>query len=230
MKKGLLVLLFAGILALGGCQTKEDAEKARLIEAFENMGAEHSEVIKAVLAKEWNVADSEESYVFTMEGTGEISGESFTYTCGFDEKNKIVLQIVMDDTKEERKYFVSTDDTGYGLHLDAPGEEDIYLLQANMEIFGADDERAAGVSGEWADKSNNHYFLNEDRTMLIKNKSGVETEGTYSLAENRDNEGKLLLTLVFDGNTLDFNYTVSGDGTTLTLSTPEASHIWTRVS
>lgn len=229
MKKRLLVLLFAGILALSGCRTKKEAEKAKLAEALENMGEEHSEVLKAVLSKEWNEADSGDTYVFTKEGTGEISGESFTYICGFNEENRMLLQMIMDGTKEERNYYVTTDDTGYGLHLDTAGDDDLYLIQADMELLGEEDERAAGIPGEWADKSDNRYILKEDRAVVIKNKSGGETEGTYSLAERKDDE-MLILTLVFGGNTLDFHYELSQDGQTLTLSTPEASHEWTKVS
>lgn len=122
MKRGVFIVLLAGVLALGGCQTKKEAEEARITEAFENMGVEHEEVIKAVLSKKWNAVEPDDiyqttgdTYEFTREGTGEFSGESFTYTCGFDDEHEIVLRIVMDDTKEEKTYFVRTDDTGYGL-------------------------------------------------------------------------------------------------------------------
>ena len=95
MKKRLLALLFVGILALTGCQNKEQAKLEALQAAFENIGMEHSAVIMNVLSKEWEEAEGEAVYVFTKEGTGNISGETFTYSCGFDEDNKIALKIVI---------------------------------------------------------------------------------------------------------------------------------------
>ena len=52
MKKRLLALLFIGILALTGCQNKEQAKLEALQKAFENIGMEHSAVIMNVLSKE----------------------------------------------------------------------------------------------------------------------------------------------------------------------------------
>lgn len=227
MKKKLLALLFVGILALTGCQSEEQEKTDKLMEAFESIGMEHSAVIMNVLSKEWVEAETNETYVFTKEGTGNISGDTFTYSCGFDEENNIALKIVMDESKEEKYYYVSTDDTGYGLHLDLAGEkEDVYILQNNVEFIDIKDERAAAIVGEWADKSDNRYIFNEDYTMLIKG-SLSETEGTYSVVEWKE-DGSLLLTLVFGGDTMEFNYEFLSDGVTVQLCRPgtDIVHTW----
>ena len=227
MKKRLVVLFFASILALTGCQSKEEAEKEKIIEAFENIGMEHSAVIMNVLSKEWVEVGGEDFYVFTTEGTGDVSGNTFTYTCGFDEENNIALKMIMDETKEERYYYVSTDDTGYGLNLDTSGDDaDVYLLQNNVELLEVSDERAAAVVGEWADKSDNRYILNEDYSMLIKG-STSETEGTFSVVEWKE-DGSLLLTLVFGSDTMEFNYEFLDGGNTMKLCRPgtDVVHTW----
>lgn len=227
MKKKLLALLFVAVLCLTGCQSEEEAKKEALQAAFENIGMEHSAVIMNVLSKEWVEADSKEIYAFTKEGTGEIAGAGFTYSCGFDDENNIALKITMDETKEEKYFYVSTDDTGYGLKLDLAGEEeDVYLIQNNIEIIDVSDERAAAVVGEWADKSDNRYILNDDNTMLIKG-SQSETEGTFSVVELKE-DGSLLLTLVFGSDTMEFNYEFLDDGNTMKLCRPgtDIIHTW----
>jgi len=227
MKKKLLALLFVAVLCFTGCQSEEEAKKEALQEAFENIGMEHSAVIMNVLSKEWVEADSKETYVFTTEGTGEIAGSGFTYSCGFDEENNIALKITMDETKEEKYFYVSTDDTGYGLKLDLAGEEeDVYLIQNNIEIIDVSDERAAAVVGEWADKSDNRYILNDDNTMLIKG-SQSETEGTFSVVELKE-DGSLLLTLVFGSDTMEFNFEFLDNGNTMKLCRPgtDIIHTW----
>ena len=228
MKKKLLALLFVAVLCLTGCQSEEEEKKEALQEAFENIGMEHSAVIMNVLSKEWVEADSKEIYAFTKEGTGEIAGAGFTYSCGFDDENNIALKITMDETKEEKYFYVSTDDTGYGLKLDLAGEEDAdaYLIQNNVEIIEIFDERAAAVVGEWADKSDNRYILNDDNTMLIKG-SQSETEGTFSVVKLKE-DGSLLLTLVFGSDTMEFNFEFLDDGNTMKLCRPgtDIIHTW----
>lgn len=227
MKKRLLALLFVAVLCLSGCQNEETAKKDALEKAFENIGMEHSTVIMNVLSKEWNVVGGEDTYTFTKEGTGDISGEAFTYSCGFDEENNIALKIVMDATAEEKYFYVSTDDTGYGLNLDLAGDEnDIYLFQNNVELIDFADERVKFMVGEWADKSDNRYVFNEDGTMLIKG-SQSETEGTFSVVEWKE-DGKLLLTLVFGSDTMEFYYELLSDGTTVQLCRPgtDVIHTW----
>ena len=224
MKKRLLALLLVAIVALTGCQSAEEKEKAKLAEALENMGVEYEAAIMNVLSKEWKAEGSEEIYTFTKEATGDIAGDTFTYACGMDEENEIILQIVMDETKEERNYYVSTDDTGYGIYLDPAGtEEVIYLIQTNVELLEVTDERVKDIVGEWADKSDNRYIFDEDWTMLIKGSSG-DTEGTYSVVVRDDS---LILTLLFGSNTLEFAYEFLDD-TTVKLCAPgtEVVHTW----
>ena len=227
MKKSILVLLLIGVLALTGCQSKEQAKEEAIREAFENIGMEHSDVIMNVLSKDWTDMNGEDTYVFTKEGTGEISGNAFTYSCGFDEENRIALKIVLDETAEEKYYYVSTDNTGYGLNLDLAGEgEDVYLIQNNVELIDISDERAAAVVGEWADKSDNRYVFNDDNSMLIKG-SQSETEGTFSVVEWKE-DGKLLLTLVFGSDTMEFHYEFLDNGSTMKLCRPgtDVIHTW----
>ena len=228
MERKLLILLMAGVMAMTGCQSSEKAEKEKIIKAFESIGMEHSEVIMNVLSKEWIAEEGEKIYVFTKEGTGDVSGDSFTYSCGFDEEYNIVLKMIMDSTEEEKYYYVSTDDTGYGLNLDMAGDdEDVYLFQNNVELLALTDERAAGVIDEWADKSDNRYILKEDGTMLIKG-SQSETEGTFSVVEVKE-DGSLLLTLVFGSDTMEFNYEFLSDGS-MQLCRPgtDIVHTWIR--
>ena len=222
MKKRVLVLLMAGILCLTGCQSAQEKQQAEMMEAFEQMGVEHNEVIMSVLSKEWKVLDGNDTYEFTKEGTGTLSGETFTYSCGFNEENDIMLQITMDETAEEYNYFVSADTTGHGLVLEPVEGEDLHLLLANVELLEMTDERAQKIVGEWADKSDNRYVFAEDRTMVIKGAS--ETEGTYSVVLR---DGTPLLTLVFGSNTLEFEYEFVND-TAMDLQAPgtETVHTW----
>lgn len=225
MKKRLLVLLCIGILGLTGCQSEEEARQQEAMETFESMGVEHDEVVASVLSKSWKVLDSEATYEFTKEGTGNVSGEEFTYTCGFNEENEIALEIVIKDTKEEFHYFVSSDTTGHGLILKlADGEGQIHLIPESVELLDITDERASFFVGEWADKSDNRYIFHEDFTMEIK---GAESEnkGTYSVVIRDDVS---LITLVFGGNTLEFEYELLEDGQTVKLCAPgtETVHTW----
>ena len=90
------------------------------------------------------------------------------------------------------------------------------------------DERAIGVVGEWADKSDNRYIFNEDGTMLIKG-SLSETEGTFSVVEWKE-DGSLLLTLVFGSDTMEFHFEFLSDGVTMQLCRPgtDIVHTWIR--
>lgn len=225
MKKRLLILLFLAMLCLSGCQSEEEAQKEKIEKVFEEMGIEHDTVVMNVLSKEWIVSGSKEVYLFTKEGTGDISGAGFSYTCGFDEDNQIALQIIMDESEETRNYYVTMDDTGYGLYLDPVGDgEEVYLIQADVEILEITDERASGLVGEWADKSDNRYILREDNTMLIKSSTG-DTEGTYSAVVREDG---MILTLLFGSNTLEFSYDFLDDGATMQLCAPgtDVVHTW----
>lgn len=223
MKKRLLVLLMAGILGLTGCQSAEEKKQAEMMEAFEQMGVEHNEVIMSVLSKEWKVLGGEDTYEFTKEGTGNISGEEFKYSCGFNEENDIMLQITMNETEEELHYFVSADDTGHGLFFENVEGETMQLLLANVELLDMEDERAKALVGEWADKSDNRYILEEDRKLVIKG-SDSEKTGTYSVVIRDE---MTLLTLVIGSNTLEFEYEFASD-TAVDLHAPgtETVHTW----
>lgn len=225
MKNRWLILLMAGIFCLTGCQSAEEKQRTAIQEAFEQMGVEHNEVIMAVLSKEWKVLNSEATYEFTKEGTGNISGETLTYSCGFCEENDIMLQIKMDENGEEFCYFVSADDTGHGLYLKPVQEEEkTHLILANVELLDIKKEASVFI-GEWSDKSDNRYMLNDDGTMTIRG-ADSEKEGTYSVARR---DGVELLTLVFGSNTLEFAYEFL-DETTVRLCAPgtEIIHTWVK--
>ena len=100
------------------------------------------------------------------------------------------------------------------------------MIQNNVEIIEISNERAAAVVGEWADKSDNRYILNDDNTMLIKG-SQSETEGTFSVVELKE-DGSLLLTLVFGSDTMEFNFEFLDDGNTMKLCRPgtDIIHTW----
>jgi hypothetical protein len=95
-----------------------------------------------------------------------------------------------------------------------------------VELIDFADERVKFMVGEWADKSDNRYVFNEDGTMLIKG-SQSETEGTFSVVEWKE-DGKLLLTLVFGSDTMEFYYELLSDGTTVQLCRPgtDVIHTW----
>jgi len=224
MKKRLFVLVCIGILCFTGCQSSEEKRQAEIMESFESMGVEYEAVIMTVLSKSWKVTDSEDIYEFTKEGTGNLSGKEFTYTCGFSDDHDIMLQIIMNDTEEKLNYFVSTDETGYGLYIESPENgKVIHLLQSNVELLDITDERAEFFVGEWADKGDNRYVLREDFTMVIKG-AERETEGTYSVAIRDD---KPVLMLVFGSNTLEFEYELLKDQTTVKLQAPGTDNVHT---
>lgn len=225
MRKKLLILLCVGILGLTGCQSEEEKQKQEAMEAFESMGVAHDEVVVSILSKKWNALGSEAVYEFTKDGNGNVSGTEFTYTCGFNEDNEILLQISMKDSKDVFHYFVSSDDTGHGLLLEsADGEGVLHLIPEGVELLDISDERAAFFVGEWADKSDNRYIFDKDFTMKIKG-SDSENEGTYSVVVR---DGVPLITLVFGGNTLEFEYELLEDGQTVKLCMPgtDTVHTW----
>ena len=223
MKKGLLALLFVGVLCLSGCQSEEKKEIEAFQKAFETVDTKYSEAIKTVMTNEWAETDGEDIYVFTQEGTGDISGETFTYSCGFDAENKIAMKVVMDETKEELNYFVSADDTGHGLFFESVEGEKMQLLMSNVELLDTTDERVKKIIGEWADKSDNRYVFDEERNLVIKS-SESEKEGSYSVVI-RDEVP--LLTLVIGSNTLEFQFEFVEE-TIMDLCAPgtETVHTW----
>lgn len=227
MKKELFFLGLICAIFLTGCG--DTAETEAMADAFERMNREYSTVICNVLSKEWTEIQSDEIYLFTKEGEGTISGQSFSYYCGFDEKNQILLKIVMDETMEEDYYYVSVDETGYGLYLDGPGkDQDLYLMQSNVEVLNLADERAEGVLGEWKDQNDHRYIFRENGTMTVKGSAG-DSDGTFSTVRWKE-DGSLRLMLVTGSNAMDFQYEFS-DADTLQLCRPgeETVHTWVRV-
>lgn len=237
MKKRYLFFLLFSVLCLGGCQHTEDMEaeerietieKEALEESFDTIDREFSTLIANVLSKEWTEVESQESYVFEQDGTGTVSGEPFSYFCGFSEENDIILKLIMDDTEEERFYTVSVDETGYGLYLDGPGtRNDLYLMQDDVEILELSDERAKGLLGQWKDKSENEYSFRKDGMMTIKG-SERESEGTFSVVIWKEDDS-ILLTLVSGGNALEYEYEFSDEDTLqLWRKGSEEVHTWVR--
>lgn len=224
-RRRFVLLLCIGILCLSGCQSKEEKHQAEIMEAFESMGTEYEQVIMSVLSGSWKVSDSEDIYEFTKEGTGNISGKEFTYSCGFNEEHDMMLQMIMGDTQEKLNFFVSNDETGYGLYFEPAGkDEGIHLLQSDIKLLEITDERAAFFVGEWADKSDNRYIFHEDFSMVVKG-SERTSEGTYSVAI-RDDVPFLMLAL--DSNMLEFKYELLEDKTTVQLQAPgtDIVHTW----
>lgn len=238
MKKRYLFFMLGCVMCLGGCthngdkeaeERIEKIEKEALAEAFDTMDREFSSIIANVLSKEWTEAGSQGSYLFEKDGTGSVSGVSFSYYCGFSEENEILLKLIMDDTKEERLYKVSVDATGYGLELDAPGtRNDLYLLQDNVEFLAFSDEKVKGILGEWKDKSDNEYIFRENGTMTVKG-SERESEGSFSVVIRKE-DGSILLTLVSGGNALEYEYEFTDEDTLqLWRKDSEEIHTWVRV-
>ena len=162
------------------------------------------------------------------DGTGTKNEEPFTFECGFDEDNNITLEITLDSADESELYALSSDETGYGLDLASLNNgEDIRLVPADLEFLDMEDERAAGIVGEWKDESGNSYVFGEDNSVTVKG-SDQDTEGTFSVVQ--DAEGMLLLKLVVPGGSLEFAYTLTEDKSQIELCSPgsDVVHVWTR--
>ncbi len=229
MKKRLFSFLIMMVLCLTGCSDTEETQKQEIAEAFENIGVAHETVVRNILSKKWNVRGSETTYEFTKEGTGHVSGEAFTYESGFDENNQIMVKMMMGESGEICCYHVYSDDTGHGLVFESASDgKEIQLINADVLFLDFTDERAASLVGEWADKSDNRYIFNDDFSMLIKGKKS-DTEGTYSVVIK---EEQLLLTLVFEGNALEYAFELSENGNSVNLKVQgtDAVHTWVRKS
>lgn len=237
MKKRLLVIGFAAALFLTACNgqkpaasTTDEVDKAAN-EMKETMGDSvqlPSEAVANILAKTWNVPETGDVYSMQTDGTGTKNGETFTFECGFDEDNNITLSLKLDGGSREEVYAITTDDTGYGLNLSSlDGGRDIYMFPADLQLVDPTDERAAGIVGEWSDQSENKYVFNKDNGLQIES-SDSETDGTYSVVEKGD--GTLLLNLVVSGGSLEYEYTLDGEGKTLELCSPgtDTVHTWTK--
>lgn len=245
MKKTVLILLLVTVLGLTGCAGKDsgkaDSNKSGKsnTEDVDQFAKEMkdkvgdsvslpSESVAKAIAKKWIVADSNDIYDIKTDGSGTKNEEAFTFECGFDDENHITLDIKMKDTDEKELYAISTDTTGYGINLTALDKgKDLYLLPEDLEFLEMNDERAAGIIGEWADESGNKYTFKKDNTMKIKG-SDSSNKGTYSVVLNA--EGTLLLNMAVSGGALEFEYTLSDDEKTMELSNvgTDSSHTWTK--
>ncbi len=227
MKKRLFALLVAAMLCMTmvACGDNNTENVDELASSMQDAGAAGiltpSESVMGAMAKKWIVVDSEDVYEMTADGKGTKNGEDFTYECGFNKDNKITMHITLD--KAEEIYLVSTDATGYGVNLKAvEGAEDKIFLPADLEFLALDDERAAGITGTWTDVSGNLYMLGEDFSLVI---DGVknDSEGTYSVVENT--EGTLLISLVINGSSFEYEYTFNDAKDELTLKGPESDYV-----
>lgn len=228
-------MLLASAFFVCGCESAEElqkaenAEKEQMRDSFDRMDGEFSVIISNVLSKEWIEKDSNEIYVFTADGDGSVSGNDFSYYCGFDEENDIILKIVMDDTEEENYYYVSTDETGYGLYLDGPGKSsDLYLMQNNIELFELSDDQVKKILGEWSDQSDHRYIFKKDGTMQVKG-TERDSQGSFRIARYKET-GEVYLMLVTGSNSMEFLYEFINEDT-LELCRPgtDTVHTWVRV-
>lgn len=238
MKKKILFLGLAVVFCMSGCG-RTDAPPAsntdevdKYAEQMENAGEQGliapSEAVKKLLLKTWNVDGGDDVYTMEADGTGMKNEEPFTFECGFDEDKNITLEITLDDTEKTELYAISSDETGYGFDLASlNGGKDIRLVPADLEFIDMNDERAAGIAGEWKDQSGNSYVFDKENKVTIKG-SENETEGTFSVVRNA--EGTLLLKLVVPGGSLEFEYTLNEDKSQIELRSPETDvvHIWTK--
>ena len=238
MKKKMLILALAAVFCISGCGGKDEPaasttdEVDQYAEQMEDSGKQGliapSEAVKNLLIKTWNVDGGNDVYKMEADGTGTKNEDPFTFECGFDEDKNITLEIKLDGSEETELYALSSDETGYGLDLASLNNgEDIRLVPADLEFLDMEDERAAGIVGEWKDESGNSYVFGEDNSVTVKG-SDQDTEGTFSVVQ--DAEGMLLLKLVVPGGSLEFAYTLNEDKSQIELCSPgsDVVHVWTR--
>ena len=235
MKKRLFALLLAATLGMTmvACGDNGNTDKVdELASSLQDNGAvgviTPSQSVMSAMAKEWCVVDSDDIYVMNADGTGTKNDVAFTFECGFNKDNKITMNIKLDDAEEV--YLVSTHETGYGVALKAvEGAEDKVLLPADLEFLALDDERVAGIVGEWKDASGNIYKLGKDYDLVI---DGVksDSEGTYSVVQNA--EGKFFVNLVIKGSAFEYGFNLDNEKGELELwgadSDTDTTHIWTK--
>ena len=238
MRKKIVLIALAAVCCLAGCSQEKKAGESMTgeVDEFANEAKESlgsnvslpSESVTKAVSDTWRVDGTEEIYVLKEDGTGTKDGSPFTVECGFDDEKNITLLITMDDTNQEALYALSTDRTGYGIDLASlDGGEDLRFLPADLEFLDITDERAAGIVGEWSDKSGNSYIFDEDNKVTIKS-SDSSTEGTYSVVA--DEAGGLFFRIAVDGGSLEYGYTLNEDATQMELSIPETDtvHRWTK--
>lgn len=200
---------------------------------LENMTIDYSEAVALAISKEWNVEGEEEGYMFSTDGSGEHrlerETERFQYTCGFDEENNILVQITAKEREET--YRITTDETGYGIYLEAmEGEEGIagkkLLTPAGLKILDIDDEKVTGILGVWEDDGGNRYEFTKDSEFLIL--TAEDSNGTFCAAEKED--GTLEVSILVAGGNLRYEYSLQDDGQTLQLYNRDAEsyYYWHR--
>ena len=222
MKRKLLFLLIAGLLAVTGCQNKEEtpADKQGVTEGIKEIFGDYiiepNDALKTVFAKSWDVTGTEDVYVLEFDGTGKKNDEALTYECGFNEENLIVISITMEGTDQETLYVATSDATGYGIDLQ-PVEDGEFLnfFPTNMELLEFSDERVSSLAGSWKDDNKNEYVFEESGELLIKGKDG-DTPGHWCAIE-KEETGVCIVNLLVEGGSLEFEYEVSEDGKMLSL-------------
>lgn len=244
MKKKIFILLLVCLFCVTGCQgedeakapgekqeavSEEDSEKKAeaLEEAFGDYMIEPNEALKAVFSKSWDVRGTADVYMLETDGTGLKNEEPFTYECGFDEENNIILKFFMDGG-EETAYIAASDATGYGLDLTPVADgEFMNFFPTDLTLLEVSDERAAGLVGTWKDDNGNEYVFQESRELLIKGNE-AETPGSWCAIEKED--GTLIINLVVEGGSLEFEYKVIDEGKTLELynRSGESWYYWYR--
>ncbi len=233
MKNKLLILLFAVLLALTGCQEEEDVKEPSAEQKIASEGNEEemaedleevlgdyiiepNDALKTVFSKSWDVTGTSETYVLEMDGTGMKNEESLTYECGFDEENQIILSFHIEGKASKESYIAVSDATGYGLDLTPiDGGETINLFPSNMELLAVSDERVTGLTGTWKDDNKNEYIFKEDGSLFIKGKES-DTPGTWCAIE-KEEEGVFIVNLLVEGGSLEFEYEIQEEGQTLAL-------------
>lgn len=200
---------------------------------LENMTIDYSEAVAMAISKEWNVEGEKEGYMFSTDGSGEhrLEGETerFQYTCGFDEENNILVRITAEEREET--YRITTDETGYGIYLEAmEGEEGIarkkLLTPADLKILDINDVKVTGILGVWEDDGGNRYEFTKDSEFLIL--TAEDSNGTFCAAEKED--GILEVSILVAGGNLRYEYSLQGDGRTLQLYNRDAEsyYYWHR--
>ena len=235
MKKRLLTLILAVVfcMTLAACGDDENTEKVdELAKVMQEMGTNGiitpSQSVMNAMAKEWCVVDSDDIYVMEADGTGTKNGTEFTFECGFNKDNKITIH--MDFDGEEEVYTISTDETGYGVILKGVGSaEDKVLLPADLEFLSLDDERIAGLAGDWKDASGNVYKLKDNFKLKIDGVNN-DSKGTYSVVQTAD--GAFRLNLVINGSAYEYEFVLDAAKGELELwgadSDTDTTHIWTK--
>lgn len=235
MKKRLFALLLATVLCMTmvACGDDKNTEKVDgLASSLQDGGAigiiTPSQSVMSAMAKKWIVVDSSDIYEMSADGTGTKNDVEFTFECGFNKDNDITMNITLGDDVES--YTISTDETGYGVELDAvSGAEDKVLLPADLEFLALDDARVDGIVGEWKDASGNIYKLGKKFDLEI---DGVknDSKGTYSVVETAD--GEYHLNLVIKGSAFEYGFILDAAKGELTLwgadSDTDATHTWTK--